>query len=275
AAAGDPVLVGRPNDAAGATTALTGGSPSAPALSVANPSLRTVEGGQYAGAALRVAPTPPSAGAVHLGLDVASSAPGDLASGDDQLWYAHAQESGSTVVGSVYTSAFANHLAFVTPRRVLDTRRATGGLESGAPNDGRSRVVAGRFDAAGRLLAGTTLVLDLSGLLVGDQAGVLGNLTAVGPAANGFLAAYPTPSGSLDTSGAGRPAVSSVNYTRGAAVANLALVGFEAGNRISVYTTTLTHVLFDVSAFSVFDPFSTVPDDTARRAAAGWRGRTG
>ncbi len=239
----------------------------APALSVANPATRAGDGGAYAAPALRLPAT-----SAALGLDPQGSTPGDLASSGDYLWYAHVREADSTVVGSVYTSAFANHLEPVTPRRVLDTRRALPGLESGAPNDGRSRA-QGRFDSAGRLQAGTSLVLDLSGLLLGEQAGVLGNLTVVSPQGSGFLAAYPTPEGSSDTTGQGRPAVSSLNFVRGAAVANFAFVPFEAGNRISIYTTTTAHVLFDVSAFSVFDPFSTVEPGEARRGGTGWRGR--
>ncbi len=64
-----------------------------------------------------------------------------------------------------------------------------------------------------------------------------------------------------------------MNFTRGAAaVGNFTVVGFEAGNRLSIYTTTVAHVLFDVVAFSVFDPFSTV-SGTDGRGASGWRGR--
>ncbi|MCW2778890.1 MAG: hypothetical protein JWN17_2615, partial [Frankiales bacterium] len=273
AAAGDPVLAGRPNDATGAGTTLTGGTATEPTLALINTTTRAADGGAYGGPALRL---PPAATGTltPLGLDPSTATPGDLTSASDQLWYAHARVDDQGVVGSVYTSAFANHLAFVTPRRVLDTRRATAGTEGGAPNDGRANVVAGRFDAAGRLLAGTSLVLDLSGLLVGEQAGVLGNLTVVGPGSSGFLAAYPTPAGSLDTTGSGRPAVSSLNFVRGTpALANFALVAFEAGNRVSIYTTSLAHVLFDVVAFSVFDPFSTTEQDTARTTSDSWRGR--
>lgn len=268
AAEGDPVLAGRANDAGGATTTLTGGTGSTPALSVVNPVTRGAAPEAYAAPALRL---PPPAGA-GLGLDVDTSAAGDLASGGDQLWYAHTRDTQGSVVGAVYTSAFANHLAFITPRRVLDTRRALAGSESGAPNDGRSRLVADRLDSAGRLQAGSSVVLDLSGLLVGEQAGVLGNLTVVGPQGSGFVAVYPTPPGSTDTSGSGRPAVSTVNFTRGAsAVGGFTVVGLGEGNRISIYTTTVAHVTFDVVAFSVYDPFSTVDGDA--RLAAGWRGR--
>ena len=247
------MLAGRANDATGAATTLTGGTANDPALVLTNPAQgRTVSGSRYAPPALRLQPDSGAA----LGLDPTRALPGELASSGDYLWYGHVGTEGveEAVVGAVYTSAFANHLAFVTPRRVLDTRRANAGTEAGAPNDGRSNAT-GRFDAAGRLQGGTNLVLDLSDF-VADGAGVLGNLTVVGPGASGFLAAYPT-SADRDTSGNGRPAVSSLNFVRGTpSLANFALVGLGEGNRISIYTTTTAHVLFDVVAFSVYDPFS-------------------
>lgn len=267
AAAGDPVLAGRATDATGAATTLTGGTANDPTLVLANPTQgRRVESTGYAAPTLRLQSDPGST----LGLDPARAVPGELTSSGDYLWYGHVGTQGveEAVVGAVYTSAFANHLAFVTPRRVLDTRRAGAGLEGGAPNDGRSRA-NGRFDSAGRLLANTALVLDLSDLVT-DGAGVLGNLTVVGPGASGFLAAYPA-SGDGDTSGAGRPAVSSVNFVRGTpALANFALVALGDGDRISIYTTTTAHVLFDVVAFSVYDPFS-AQDPGAGTAGQGAR----
>lgn len=266
AAAGDPVLAGRATDATGAATTLTGGTATDPTLILDNPAQgrRVGQSGGYAAPTLRLQSDADSA----LGLDPARALPGELASSGDYLWYGHVGTAGveEAVVGAVYTSAFANHLAFVTPRRVLDTRRAGAGLEGGAPNDGRSRAT-GRFDSAGRLLAQSALVLDLSEL-VADGAGVLGNLTVVGPGASGFLAAYPAAPGN-DTTGAGRPAVSSLNFVRGTpALANFALVALGEGSRISIYTTTTAHVLFDVVAFSVFDPFS------AQDPGAGTAGRS-
>lgn len=250
AAEGDPVLAGRANDAA-TQTSLTGGTAEAATLRLRNPST----GGPYAAPSLRLEP-----GAGGSGLDPARTAAGDLASSGDLLWYGHLPASGGAgVVGAVYTSAFANHLELLDePRRVLDTRAGGATDENGNPNDRRTRVVAGDFDAAGRLRAGSSLVLDLSGLVVSGVA-VFANLTVVGPAGNGFLTAYPTPDGPPRSDGLDRPASSNLNYVRGTpALANFVLVRLGAGGRISIFTTTLAHVLLDLTAVSVSEPFSLV-----------------
>lgn len=247
---GDPVLAGRPNDAA-TQTALTGGTADAATLRLGNPS----PAGPYAAAALRLEP-----GAGAGGLDPARTAAGDLATSGDLLWYGHVPaSSGAGVVGAVYTSAFANHLELLDePRRVLDTRTGGATDENGNPNDRRTRVVAGDFDSAGRLSSGASLVLDLSGLLRSGVA-VFANLTVVAPTGSGFLTAYPTPAGAPRADGLDRPATSSLNYVRGTpSLANFALVRLGAGSRISIYTTTATHVLLDLTAVSVAEPFSLV-----------------
>lgn len=251
AAEGDPVLAGRSNDAAAAQTSLTGGTPDAATLRLANPAAA----GPYAAPSLRLEP-----GAGPDGLDPARTAAGDLASSGDLLWYGHVPaSSGAGVVGAVYTSAFANHLEFLAePRRVLDTRAGGATDEGGNPNDRRNRVVAGDVDSAGRLRGGSSLVLDLSGL-VRSGVGVFANLTVVGPLGNGFLTAYPTPAGAPRADGLDRPASSSLNYVRGTpALANFALVRLGAGARISIFTTTTAHVLLDLTAVSVAEPFSLV-----------------
>ena len=249
AAEGDPLLLGRPNDAGAVPTALSGGG-TGPALQLANPAAS----GAGVVAALRLSPGPSAAG-----LDPSIAQAGDLASSGELLWYAHtsAGSGGSAATGAVYTSAFANHLEFLAePRRVLDTRPGAATDENGSPDDRRTRVSAGQFDTAGRLRAGRALVLDLSGLIVGG-AGVFANLTVVAPTGGGFLSAYPTPAGQPRTDGLDRPATSSLNFTRGtAALANFALVRLGVGNRISIFTTTDAHVLLDVTAVSVLEPFS-------------------
>lgn len=250
AAEGDPVLAGRVNDAA-TQTILTGGTPDAATLRLANPSAA----GAYAAPSLRLEP-----GAGPDGLDPSRTAAGDLASSGDLLWYGHVPTSGGAgVVGAVYTSAFANHLELLDePLRVLDTRAGGTTDENGNPNDRRTRVVAGDFDDAGRLRGGASLVLDLSGL-VRSGVGVFANLTVVGPTGNGFLTAYPTPAGAPRADGLDRPASSSLNYVRGTpALANFALVRLGAGARISIFTTTPAHVLLDLTAVSVTEPFSLV-----------------
>lgn len=251
AAEGDPVLAGRANTAA-AQTALTGGTADAGTLRLSNPS----PAGAYAAPSLRLEP-----GAGGSGLEPERTSAGDLASSGDLLWYGHVSASGGAgVVGAVYTSAFANHLEFLDePRRVLDTRAGGTTDERGNPNDRRTRVVAGDFDASGRLRPGSSLVLDLSDLVV-SAVGVFANLTVVGPAGNGFLTAYPTPAGAPRADGLDRPAASSLNFVRGTpALANFALVRLGDGARMSIFTTTLAHVLLDLTAVSVTAPFSLGP----------------
>lgn len=248
AADGDPLLLGRANDAT-STTGLSGGTATTPALQVAN----RAPAGAYAAPAVRLVP-----GAGPDGLDPATTGAGDLASSGDLLWYGHVSGgTGAGVVGAVYTSAFANHLEFLAePRRVLDTRAGGVTDESGNPNDRGTRIVAAQRDSDGRLRSGTSLVLDLSGL-VRDGAGIFANLTVVAPAGSGFLTAYPTPDGQPRTDGLDRPAASNLNYVRGTpSLANFALVRLGSGGRISIFTTTTAHVLLDVSAVSVSAPFS-------------------
>lgn len=250
AADGEPLLLGRPNDATSPTSVQADGARAA--LAVTNPRTSIADGAEVAAPALRV-----TASTAFGGLDARASSAGDLASSGDLLWYGHtdATNSNPSAVGAVYTSAFANHLEFLSaPRRVLDTR--PGGItdENGSPNDRRSRVVAGSF-VDNRLRAGTSLVLDLSGLVLGG-AGVFANLTVTAPTGPGFLTIYPTPDGAVTTDGRDRPAASALNFGRGQSVANFALVRLGPGSRISIFSTTLAHVLLDLAAVSVFEPFS-------------------
>lgn len=259
AAEGEPVLAGRPNDAGAASTTLSGGSSTSPALQLANPATGSADGTAVAGPSLRLLPSSAAGG-----LDPGTASAGDLASSGDLLHYAHvsATADAPAVTGAVYTSAFANHLAFLAaPRRVLDTRPGPATDDGGSPNDRRTRVVAGRFDGSGRLVAGSALVLDLSRLVVGG-AGVFANLTVVAPAGAGYLTVYPTPGVDQRTDGLDRPAASNLNYARGtSALANAVVVGLGAGSRISIFTTTAAHVLLDLTAVSVREPFGlTEPD---------------
>ena len=267
AAEGDPVLAGRAVDAGPATTSLTGGAVGAPALVLTSAAVTTADGVGVAAPALRLTASPAAGG-----LDPATTAAGDLASSGDLLWYGHttAAAGAPAVTGAVYTSAFANHLEFLSaPRRVLDTRPGGTTDDNGSPNDRRTRVVAGSFETGGRLKGGSALVLDLSALVAGG-AGVFGNLPVVAPAGAGYLTAYPTPDGTPRTDGLDRPAASNLNYARGtSALANFALIALGPGSRLTIYTTTTAHVLLDLSAVSVGEPFSvTEPTGTGARLRA-------
>ena len=257
AAEGDPVLAGRANTS-GATTGITGGTADTPTLRLDNPS----DAGRYAAPTLRLAP-----GTGSDGLDPDGVSAGDLASSDDLLYYGHVSaDSGAGVVGAVYTSAFANHLELLEePRRALDTRDGPPADGSGNPNDRKTRVIAGNFDEKGRLRGGHSLVLDLSELVL-SGIGVFANLTVVGPVGDGYLTAYPTPDGEVRTDGLDRPATSNLNYVRGTpSLANFLLVRLGSGALISIFTTTTAHVLLDVSAVSVSEPFSLRQADGALR----------
>ncbi|WP_441249846.1 hypothetical protein [Kitasatospora sp. McL0602] len=112
---------------------------------------------------------------------------------------------GGMTWSSTYTSTTTGaQYKAITPTRVLDTRNGTGtgGRIASIPARGVQR-------------------LDLSKLLpegVGVNATVL-NITAVNPGAAGFITAY--------ESSRPRPLASTLNFTRGAVVANLATLGGE------------------------------------------------
>jgi len=67
------------------------------------------------------------------------------------------------------------------------------------------------------------------------------NLTAVGPAANGFMVAFPE--------GTTRPQTSTLNYTAGQTTANNAIVQVGNEGYICVYVHTAVDIIIDVSGF--------------------------
>jgi hypothetical protein len=77
-----------------------------------------------------------------------------------------------------------------------------------------------------------------------DAVGVFGNLTALGPAADGFLTMYPT--------GQGVPGVNSLNYPRGVtAMSNFVTIALGTNGQVSVYVSGNgpTNFLFDVGGY--------------------------
>lgn len=133
----------------------------------------------------------------------------------------------------VFTSAGADILVDVTgwlgssgtsrlvplgPSRTVDTRSGLGG--------------------SGRVAAGSTTRFDLGAALQPRSTAIAFNLTAVHPAAAGFLTAYPC--------GRGRPDTSSLNFAAGETRPNNAIVATDDGS-ICVYADTATDVLIDVT----------------------------
>lgn len=222
AAAGGPLVLGAANDAGAAQTSLAAAVAAGPTLALTSTTglapLRIVE-----------QPVPATAPAL---------ASGDLANYAGNLYYA-AGGTGGPFIGFVYTEVTANQVATIKPQRILDTRTAAG----------RAQITnaAGNLDSSGRLLAGHTIVIDLSTLVVAPAA-VYCNLTAVSPLTGGFLTLFP---------GGTRPATSSLNFGANAVVANFGVTGATStatADTVSIFSAATTHVLLDVTAFAVGNP---------------------
>jgi hypothetical protein len=92
----------------------------------------------------------------------------------------------------------------------------------------------------------TNITIAGAGSVPADAVGVFGNLTAVGPAADGFLTMYPA--------GQGVPGVNSLNYTRGVtAVSNFVMIALGAGGQVSVYVSGngATNFIFDIGGYVI------------------------
>lgn len=122
------------------------------------------------------------------------------------------------IVGYYRSDTPANRYHAIVPRRLLDTRR------SGSTRLARETAVTVAVAGIGDVPAGAT--------------GVTLNITAVHPAADGFLTASP--------SAAARATTSTVNYVAGQVVANRAVTGLANGS-LSVFSgASACDVLVDV-----------------------------
>jgi hypothetical protein len=119
--------------------------------------------------------------------------------------------------------ATGSQVISLTPQRLLDTRTGLGGV-SGPTAGIVSVAVAGR--------AGVPAV---------GASAVVANITAVGPAAAGYLTTWP--------SGAPRPDASTLNFVPGRNVPNLAIVRLGTDGAISYFTDSAVHVLIDVVGY--------------------------
>jgi hypothetical protein len=216
AAAGGPVVMGAANTADATSTTLTSSSGTAPTLAVANT-------GTFA--PLRVTEQAIPATLPSLGS-------GDVANYGGDLYYTAGGTNGP-FFGFVYTEWTASQVVPIIPTRVLDTR-----ISSGRVNILNA---SGNLDSAGRLLGGHAIAVDLFGLEVGAVAAFC-NLTAVAPLAGGFLTLW---------AGGTRPGTSSVNYPAQGVVANFAVTGVSDVDSVSIFASKTTHVLLDITAFSV------------------------
>jgi hypothetical protein len=96
-----------------------------------------------------------------------------------------------------------------------------------------------------RLAAGATAVVDLSSVLPAGASAAAVNLTAVGPAADGFLTAHPCV--------ASPPSVSSVNFTRGTDRGALAVLPVTASRTLCVLSSAAADLVVDVQGAFVGD----------------------
>ena len=110
------------------------------------------------------------------------------------------------------------------------------------------RIVDTRANPTGRLAAGSTLTIDLSGDVPAGTTAVAVNLTATQPQAAGFLTAHPCDQPLRD--------VSSVNYPAGGDRGAMAVIPLSTAMTLCIRTDAASHVLVDLQG--AFVP-ATVP----------------
>jgi hypothetical protein len=218
AAAGDPLVLGTPNTSGATPTSLTSAA-TGPTFTLGNTA------GQAPLHLTQVATPASTAGLTS----------GDLANFDGDLFYT-AGSFATPLTGFVYSEFTANQLVTIKPQRIVDTRTVAG----------RAHITnrPGNLDAAGRLIAGHTILVDLASLEVAAAAAFC-NLTAVRPVTIGFMTLWP---------GGVQPATSSINFVAGAVIANFAVTGTSATDTVSIFSSATTHVLLDITAFAVGNP---------------------
>lgn len=219
AAAGDPLVLGTPNTSGTTPTSLTSAAATGPTFTLGNTA------GQAPLHLTQVATPASTAGLTS----------GDLANFDGDLFYT-AGSFATPLTGFVYSEFTANQLVTIKPQRIVDTRTVAG----------RAHITnrPGNLDAAGRLIAGHTILVDLASLEVAAAAAFC-NLTAVRPVTIGFMTLWP---------GGVQPATSSINFVAGAVIANFAVTGTSATDTVSIFSSATTHVLLDITAFAVGNP---------------------
>jgi hypothetical protein len=132
-------------------------------------------------------------------------------------WFTDASAPGSTWEGSYVP---------LTPTRILDTRDGTGGITGPLAALGAVEVqVTGHGGVPGSGVTAVTL-----------------NATVVSPSGPGFLTIFPT--------GTSQPLASDLNHASGELRANLVVVQVGTAGKVSLYTRSSSHVVFDVAGFT-------------------------
>lgn len=123
-------------------------------------------------------------------------------------------------------------------RLILCTALGVGALPLGAA---RAETTDGQFDQIGALTGGVTFDLTIAGrggVPASGVGSVALNVTAINPAGNGFLTAWPT--------GQAKPTASNLNFVPGQVVPNMVVVPLGTGGKISLWSSTTVDVLVDV-----------------------------
>jgi Cysteine-rich secretory protein family len=125
-------------------------------------------------------------------------------------------------VNGVFRGLASDKATPLTPARIMDTRTFHGG--------------------AGRFGVGTTVELPVRGFggVPADATAVTMNLTAVDPATEGFITAYPC---------GDRPFVSSLNTYPLQTRPNLVMVPLSASGSVCLYSTVETDIVIDVNGY--------------------------
>lgn len=108
---------------------------------------------------------------------------------------------------------------------------------------GGGRTTDGKQNNAGRLGAGQVARVDVTGRgkVPANATAVLLNVTAVNPAAAGYLTVYPC--------GSDRPNASNVNYVANQVVPNAVLAAIGTEGRVCIYSSAATDLVVDVNGY--------------------------
>ena len=169
------------------------------------------------------------------GQTVANSAIATLSPAGDVCVYTYAAADILVDVTGWLGASGDSRMVPIGPTRTVDTRSGIGGSR--------------------RLAAGSTTVFDLRAVLPPQSTAIALNLTAVSPAAAGYMTASPC--------GRGRPDTSSLNFAAGETRPNNAIVATDDGT-ICVYSDTDADLLIDVTAAFGPNGLGLVPVDPVR-----------
>ncbi len=170
------------------------------------------------------------------------------------------------LVSAQASGAVASSIVTVDPTRVLDTRFGTGLAGPISANSSNSLRVTGQ-------VATRVGNADVDAVVVPDGAtGVLLNVTALRPSADGFISVRP--GGAI-----GEPAASNLNFTSGQAIPNAVIAALAVNGTIDIWYGTgtpgaTTGVLIDVVGYTL-PSGGGATGPTGQQGAAGPRGPAG